>query len=76
MLCLHHRGGALGISIDEDDRMEPKVKTQKNPWTKNDRKLTPKKSHANFVALKSSQAKKIKSSLKHKGISVTVKPTD
>ena len=28
-------GGVLGISSDGDDRMEPKVKTQKNPWTKN-----------------------------------------
>ena len=28
-------GGVLGISRDGDDRMEPKVKTQKNPWTKN-----------------------------------------
>ena len=38
-------GGVLGISSDADDRMEPKVKTQKipkassktqkNPWTKN-----------------------------------------
>ena len=27
--------GVLGISSDGDDRMEPKVKTQKNPWTKN-----------------------------------------
>ena len=51
-------------------------KTPKNPLTKNERKLTPKKSHADFVALKSSQAKEIKSSLKQKGISVTVKPTD
>ena len=24
-------GGVLGISSDGDDRMEPKVKTQKNP---------------------------------------------
>ena len=24
------QGGALGISIDKDDRMEPKVKTQKS----------------------------------------------
>ena len=24
-------GGGLGISSDGDDRMEPKVKTQKNP---------------------------------------------
>ena len=24
-------GGVLGISTDGDDRMEPKVKTQKNP---------------------------------------------
>ena len=24
-------GGALGISSDGDDQMEPKVKTQKNP---------------------------------------------
>ena len=80
------RGGVLGISSDGDDRMEPKVKTQKiprassktpkNPWTKNGQKLTPKKSHADCVALKSSQAKEIKSSLKQKGISVTVKPTD
>ena len=79
-------GGVLRISSDGDDRMEPKVKTQKiprasnqtqkNPWTKNDQKLTPKKSHADFVALKSLQAKEIKSSLKQKGISVTVKPTD
>ena len=69
-------GRVLGISSDGDDRMEPKVKTQKNPWTKTDRKLTPKKSHADFVARKSSQAKEIKSSLKQKGISVTVKPTD
>ena len=27
----HHPGGVLGISSDRDDRMEPKVKTQKNP---------------------------------------------
>ena len=26
-----HPGGVLGISSDGDDRMEPKVKTQKNP---------------------------------------------
>ena len=25
------QGGVLGISSDGDDRMEPKVKTQKNP---------------------------------------------
>ena len=25
-------GGVLGISSDGDDRMEPKVKTQKNPY--------------------------------------------
>ena len=25
-------GGVLEISSDGDDRMEPKVKTQKNPW--------------------------------------------
>ena len=41
-----------------------------------DRKLTPQKTHADFVALKSSQAKEIKSSLKQKGTSVTVKPID
>ena len=28
-------GGVVGISSDGDDGMEPKVKTQKNPWTKN-----------------------------------------
>ena len=28
-------GGVLGISSDRDDQMEPKVKTQKNPLTKN-----------------------------------------
>ena len=62
----------------QDPKKIPRAssKTQKNPWTKTDRNLTPKKSHANFVALKSSQAKEIKSSLKQKGISVTVKPTD
>ena len=27
----YHPGGVLGISSDGDDRMEPKVKTQKNP---------------------------------------------
>ena len=27
--------GVLRISSDGDDRMEPKVKTQRNPWTKN-----------------------------------------
>ena len=26
------QGGVLGISSDGDDRMEPKVKTQKNPY--------------------------------------------
>ena len=85
-ICSQGGGGVLGISSDGDDRMEPKVKTQKipratsktpkNPWTKYDRKLTQKKSHADFLALKSSQVKEIKSSLKQKGISVTVKPTD
>ena len=32
----YHRelpGGVLRISSDGDDRMTPKVKTQKNPWT-------------------------------------------
>ena len=50
--------GVLGISSDGDDRMEPKVKTQKNPYgfQKNpkkslDQKLTPKKSHADFCRL-------------------------
>ena len=28
-------GGVLRISSDGDDRMEPNVKTQNNPWTKN-----------------------------------------
>ena len=80
------QGGYSGFQVTEmiewSQKSRPKKisrassKTQKNPWTKNDRKLTPKKSHADFVALKSSQAKEIKSSLKQKGISVTVKPTD
>ena len=54
--------GVLRISSDGDARMEPKVKTQKNPkgFQQNpkkslDQKLTPKKSHADFVALKSSR---------------------
>ena len=50
-------GGVLAISSDWDDRMEPKVKTQKIPRASSktkeslDQKLTPKKSHADFVAL-------------------------
>ena len=79
-------GGVLGISSDGDDRMEPKVKTQKNPWgfqqnpkKSLDHKLTPQKSHVpvnlTFQTHKS-QAKEIKSSLRQKGIPVTVKPID
>ena len=66
--------------------MEPKVKTPKNPQGlhQNPKKFPgpkinpPKKSYADFVALKSSksQAKEVKSSLKQKGIPVTVKPID
>ena len=48
-------GGVLGISSDGDDRMEPKVKTQKNPlgFQQNpkkslDQKLTPKKIPCRF----------------------------
>ena len=48
-------------SSDGDDQMEAKVKTPKNPlgFQQNpkkylDQKTTPKKSHADFVALKSS----------------------
>ena len=48
-------------------------KTQKIPGSKMS-KINPQKSDA--VAFKSSQAKEIKSSLKQKGISVMVKPTD
>ena len=55
-------GGVLGISSDGDDRMEPKVKTQKNPsgYQQNPKKsldqtLTPQKSYADLVALKSSR---------------------
>ena len=63
-LCgrLTRPGGYSGISSDGDDRMEPKVKTQKNPqgFQQNpkkslNQKLTPKKPHADFVALKSSR---------------------
>ena len=32
---IHTPRGVLRISSDGDDRMEPKVKTQKNPCTKN-----------------------------------------
>ena len=62
--ALQHKAqrGVLGISIDGDDRMEPKVKTQiilrassKTPKKSLDQKLTPKKSHADLVALKSSR---------------------
>ena len=36
LAMLHTRGGGvLWISSDGDDWMEPRVKTQKNPWTKN-----------------------------------------
>ena len=70
------------ISSDGDDRMKPKVKTQKNPqgFQQNpkkslDQKLTPKKSHADFVALKSSRERNQKFS-EAKGISVTVKAAD
>ena len=48
-------GGVLGISSDGDDRMEPKVKTQKNPqgFQRNpkkslDQKLTPPKIPCRF----------------------------
>ena len=51
-------GEEFGISSDGDDRMEPKVKTQKYPWgfqqnpqKSLDQKLTLQKSHADFVAL-------------------------
>ena len=51
--------GVLRISIDGDDRMGAKIKTQKDPYSfqqnpKNslDQKLTPKKSHAEFPSLK------------------------
>ena len=51
-------GGVLGISSDGDDQMESKVKTQKNPlgFQQNpkkslDQKLTPKKSHVDFVGI-------------------------
>ena len=67
------QGGYSGFQVTEmiewSQKSRPKKisrassKTQKNPWTKNDRKLAPQKSHADFVALKSSQAKEIKSSL-------------
>ena len=52
-------GGLLGISRDGDDRMEIKVKkkisraSSKTPKKSLDPKLTPQKSHADFVALKS-----------------------
>ena len=59
---LGNPGGVLGISSERDDRMESKFKTQKNlegfqqnPKKSLDQKLTPKKSHADFVALKSSR---------------------
>ena len=52
--------GVLRISSDGDDRMEQKVQAQKNPKgfqqnpkTSLDQKITSKKSHADFVALKS-----------------------
>ena len=51
-------GGVLRNLSDGDDRMEPKFKTQKNPkiFQRNPKtslvkKLTPKKSHADFVAI-------------------------
>ena len=44
--------GVLGISSDGDDRMEPKVKTQKK---RKGFQQNPKKSHADLVALKSSR---------------------
>ena len=51
--------GVLGISSDGDDQMEAKIKTQKNPLGLQqnpkkalDKKLTPKKSHAEFLTLK------------------------
>ena len=50
------------IMSDGDDRIEPKVKTQKNPkgFQQNpqkslDQNVNPKISHADFVALKSSR---------------------
>ena len=43
------QGGRLRISSDGDDRMRAKIKTQKNPSTKNE---PPKKSHRQFPSLK------------------------
>ena len=55
---LYSPGGVLRNLSDGDDRMEPKFKTQKNPkiFQRNPKKslvkkLTPKKSHADFVAI-------------------------
>ena len=73
-------GGVLWISSDGDDRMEPKVKTQKKPVglpAKPKKIPGPKINPVNLIfQTHKSQAKEIKSSLKEKGIPVTVKPTD
>ena len=55
-------GGILRISSDRDDRMGPKIKTQKSPWDSQqnpkkslDQKLSPQKSHAEFLSLENLQ---------------------
>ena len=85
-LTVPAEGGYSGFSSDGDDRMESKVKTQKNPrgFQQNPKKsldqtLTPQKSHVSVnltFQTHKSQAKEIKSSLRQKGIPVTVKPID
>ena len=78
-------GGYWGFQvtgmIEWSQKLRPKKiprASSKAPKKSLDQELTPKKSHANFVALKSSksQVKEIKSSLKQKEIPVTVKPVN
>ena len=83
-------GGVLGILSDQDDPMEPKVKTQKNslglpakPKKIPDQKLGRWRIVGGAIVpgiltfeTHKSQAKEIKSSLKQKGIPVTLKPID
>ena len=61
-ISISHCPGRLQIWSDRDDQIGPKIKTQKIPRAPNktaktslDQKLTPKKSHSEFLCLKSLQ---------------------